>query len=35
MENLGSKEHDTGAPIAEADGPAVRSVIRAPSDRVV
>lgn len=35
MENLGSKEHDTGVPIAEADGLAVRAIICAPSDRVV
>ena len=34
MENLGSKGHDTGAPIAEADALAARTMICAPSDRV-
>jgi hypothetical protein len=34
MKNPGSKEHHTGAPIAAADGLAVRTIICAPLDRV-
>jgi hypothetical protein len=34
MQDLRRKEHDTSAPIAEADGSALRTMISAPSDRL-
>jgi hypothetical protein len=34
MEKLRRKEHDPGAPIAEADAMAVRTMISALSDRL-